>query len=298
MDRFDCRQSGGLAVNGAGNSERIWIMPLRFEGKVAVITGAAHGLGASHALAFAREGAIVVVTDLCHDLPEARYGMGNQEEMTGLVKEIQAMGGQAIGIRCDVSKADDVEGMVQRVIDEFGKIDILVNNAGIAFVATPIWKVAEEAWDLTVDVMLKGTFLCCKYVLPHMMKQRYGKVVNTGSIGSRGQRYNAPYSAVKAGIQVFTLAVAKDVGKYNINVNCVSPGSVYTPMMQGACKDAAPGMGKAEDEVYASVCKQCHILGREITATDISNAVLFLCSEEARNVNGHVLFVDGGFLNI
>ncbi|MBN1614262.1 MAG: SDR family oxidoreductase, partial [Deltaproteobacteria bacterium] len=262
------------------------------------ITGAAHGLGASHALAFAREGAAVAVTDICDDLPEARYGMGKQEEMTGVVKEIQAMGGRAVGIRCDVRNAGDVEGMVQRVIDEFGKIDILVNNAGIAFVATPLWKVTEAAWDLTVDVMLKGTFLCCKYVLPHMMEQRCGKIVNTGSIGARGQKYNAPYSAVKAGIQVFTLAVAKDVGKYNINVNCVSPGSVYTPMMQGACRDAASVLGRAEEEFYDSVCKGCHILGRGITEVDISNAVLFLCSEEARNVNGHVLYVDGGFLNI
>jgi len=270
-------------------------MPLRFEGKVAIITGAAHGLGACHALAFAKEGASVAVTDVCQDPPDARYAMGKQDEMNSVVEEIQAMGQRAIGLRCDVSKADDVESMVKRVLEEFGKIDILVNNAGIAFVATPIWKVTEEAWDLTVDVMLKGTYLCCKYVLPHMIKQRYGKIVNTGSIGSRGQRHNAPYSAVKAGIQVFTLAVAKDVGKYNINVNCVSPGSVYTPMMQGACKDASQDLKMQGEQLYAWICKQCHILGREILAEDISNSVLFLCSEEARNVNGHVLFVDGGF---
>jgi len=273
-------------------------MSARFEGKVAIITGAAHGLGASHALAFAREGASVAVTDICHDLPEARYAMGTEGEVNSVVKEIQGMGQRAIGIRCDVSKAKDVENMVQRAVDEFGKIDILVNNAGIAFVATPIWEVSEEAWDLTVDVMLKGTFLCCKYVLPHMIKQRYGKIVNTGSIGARGNRHNAPYSAVKAGIHTFTLALAKDVGEYNINVNCVSPGGVYTPMMRGAIKDLAKDLGMPEDEVYATACKQNAILGREITAQDISNAVLFLCSEEARNVNGEVLYVDGGFLHI
>ena len=270
-------------------------MPLRFEGKVAIITGAAHGLGASHALAFAREGASVAVTDICENLPDARYAMGRQEEMNSIVEEIQAMGQRAIGVRCDVSKADDVESMVKSVLDEFGKIDILVNNAGIAFVATPIWEVTEEAWDLTVDVMLKGTYLCCKYVLPHMIKQRYGKIVNTGSIGSRGQQHNAPYSAVKAGIQVFTLAVAKDVGKYNINVNCVAPGAVYTPMMHGACKDASQDLKIEGEQLYSWICKQCHILGREILPEDISHSVLFLCSEEARNVNGHVLFVDGGF---
>jgi NAD(P)-dependent dehydrogenase (short-subunit alcohol dehydrogenase family) len=271
-------------------------MPARFEGKVAIVTGAAHGLGASHALAFAREGANVVVTDICQDLPEARYAMGAEAEMNGVVKEIQDLGQRAIGIRCDVSKAEDVENMVQRVVDEFGKIDILINNAGIAFTATPIWEVSEEAWDLTVDIMLKGTFLCCKYVLPHMIKQRYGKIVNTGSIGARGQQHNAPYSATKAGIQVFTLAVAKDVGEYNININCVSPGAVYTSMMRRALKDAVPDV--PEDVAYAVGCQRFHILGREILPQDISNAVLFLCSEEARNVNGHVLFVDGGFLGI
>ena len=271
-------------------------MPARFEGKVAIVTGAAHGLGASHALAFAREGANVVVTDICQDLPEARYAMGAEAEMNGVVKEIQDLGGRAIGIRCDVSNAKDVENMVQRVVDEFGKIDILINNAGIAFTATPIWEVSEEAWDLTVDIMLKGTFLCCKYVLPHMIKQRYGKVVNIGSIGSRGQQHNAPYSATKAGIQIFTLAMAKDVGEYNININCVSPGSVYTSMMEDALKHALPDV--PGDVAYELGCKRFHILGREILPQDISNAVLFLCSEEARNVTGHVLFVDGGFLGI
>jgi len=147
-------------------------MPARFEGKVAIVTGAAHGLGASHALAFAREGADVAVTDVCHDLPGARYAMGAEADMNSVVKEIHDLGRRAIGIKCDVSKANDVENMAQRVVDEFGKIDILVNNAGIAFVATPIWELSEEAWDLTVDVMLKGTFLCCKYVLPHMIKQQ------------------------------------------------------------------------------------------------------------------------------
>jgi NAD(P)-dependent dehydrogenase (short-subunit alcohol dehydrogenase family) len=270
----------------------------KFEGKVAIITGAAHGLGASHALAFGREGADVAVTDVCHDLPGARYGMGAEDEMNSVVKEIQDLGSRAIGIKCDVSKDEDVEEMVQKVADEFGKIDILVNNAGIAFVAIPIWEFTEEAWDMTVDIMLKGTFLCCKYVLPHMIKQQYGKIVNTGSIAARGQQHNAPYSAVKAGIQILTLAMAKDAGEYNININCVSPGPVLTPMVRGAQKMSNPDSVIPEDEAYAAACQKYHILGRGILAQDISNAVLFLCSEDARNVNGHVLFVDGGFLAI
>ena len=273
-------------------------MAIRFEGKVVIVTGAAHGLGASHALAFTREGADVAVTDICHDLPGARYGMGAQEEMNSVVKEIQDLGRRAIGIKCDVSKAKDVENMVERVMDEFGKIDILVNNAGIAFVAIPIWELTEEAWDMTVDIMLKGTFLCSKYALPHMIKQRYGKIVNTGSIGARTNRYNDAYSAVKAGIHTLTLAMAKDVGEYNINVNCVSPGPVLTSMVRGAQKMRDPYSVIPADEAYAATIQRTSILGREILAQDISNAVLFLCSDEARNVNGHVLYIDGGFLAV
>ena len=273
-------------------------MSPRFDGKVAIITGAAHGLGASHALAFAREGADVVVSDISQDLPDARYPMGNEEEVNSVVKEIQEMGRRAIGVKCDVTKAQEVEAMVQKTMDEFGKIDILVNNAGIAFVATPVWEVAEEAWNLTVDIMFKGTFLCCKYVMPHMIKRKYGKIVNTGSIGSRGHRHNVPYSAVKAGIEAFTLAAAKDVGEHNINVNCVSPGTVRTPMVDGALKDAGKDLDISEEELFDEFCKQQQILGNGILPEDISNGVLFLCSEEARNVNGHVLFVDGGFLGI
>jgi NAD(P)-dependent dehydrogenase (short-subunit alcohol dehydrogenase family) len=273
-------------------------MDARFAGKVAIITGAAHGLGASHARAFAREGANVIVTDICHDQGDLKYSMGKESEMYEVVREIERSGGQAIGIKCDVTQARDVEEMVGKVVNRFGKVDILVNNAGIAFVATPLWEVSEKSWDLTVDVMLKGTFLCCKFVLPHMIKQKYGKIVNTSSVGARAQRHIAPYSAVKAGIEILTLATAKDVGEYNINVNCVGPGPVYTPLLQGITEGAARDSGIPPDEFYAAICKKFSILGKEILQQDVSNAVLFLSSEEARNINGSVLYVDGGFLSI
>ncbi len=270
----------------------------RFKDKVAIITGAAHGLGANHALAFAREGADVVVSDICQDIEDATYGMGSQDEVSGVIQKIQDMGRRAIGVKCDVSKADEVEAMVQRAIDEFGKIDILVNNAGIAFVATPIWEVTESIWDLTMNVMLKGTFLCTKAVLPHMIKQKSGKIVNVSSIAAKGNRYNVPYSAVKAGIEIFTLGTAKDVGEHKINVNCVAPGSVRTPMVNGALNDISKGMDASPDDIYQEVVKQMQILGNGISMDDITNGVLFLCSEEARNVNGHTLYVDGGLLHL
>lgn len=271
----------------------------KLEGKIAIVTGAAHGLGASHALALAREGSDVAAVDICHDLPYPKYPLGTEEELNSVVKEIQALGRRAIAIRCDVTKSDEVEKMVKRVVDEFGKIDILVNNAGIQAIYAPVWECPEEAWDFTIDIHLKGTFLCCKYVLPHMINQNSGKVINVTSIAGReGQAGNAPYGAAKAGIVNFTHAIAKEVAPHNINVNCVGPGLVLTPMVRGALGPIAEGMGVSIEQFYATACGMYHALGREVLPEDISNVVVFLASEEARNINGWVIYVDGGHVAI
>jgi len=270
----------------------------RLEGKVAIVTGAAHGLGASHAVALAREGADVAVVDIGHDLPHAQYSLGTEEETNSVVREIRTLGRRAIGIRGDVSKAKEVQEMVKRVVDEFGKIDILVNNAAIALVALPLWEVTEEQWDQLMDVNLKGTFLCCKYVLPHMIKQQSGKIINIGSIwGREGGASAAPYSASKGGVHNLTHALAKDTAPYNININCVAPGIIRTPMAVEAHKRIAPSMGIPWEEVYSTLCKMYTIFGREQTAQDVSNAVVFLASAEARNIHGSVIYVDGGHLS-
>jgi len=267
----------------------------RLEGKVAIVTGAAHGLGASHAIALSREGSDVAAVDICRDLPYPKYPLGTEEELNSVVKEIQALGRRAIAIKCDVSKSSDVQKMVKRVVDEFGKIDILVNNAGVAVGNIPVWEFPEEAYDLVVGVTLKGTFLCCKYVLPHMIDQKSGKVINITSIAGReGQAGNSPYCAAKAGIVTFTHAIAKDVAPHNINVNCVGPGLVLTPMVRGVLGPVAEGMGISVEQVYAGACGMYHAFGREVLPEDVSNAVVFLASEEARNINGWVIYVDGG----
>jgi len=267
----------------------------RLEGKVAIVTGAAHGMGASHAVALAKEGADVAAVDICHDIPEAPYGLGTEAEQSSVVKEVEALGRRAIAINCDVSNADEVEKMVKSVVDKFGKVDILVNNAAIALVAAPLWELREEQWDKLMDVNLKGTFLCCKYVLPHMIKQQYGKIINIGSVwGREGAATAVAYSASKGGIHNFTHALAKDVAPYNINVNAVAPAITRTPMLEAAAEALGATMGMTPEEFYEFQLQNLTILNRDIPAEDVSNAVVFLASEEARSIDGMVIYVDGG----
>lgn len=267
----------------------------RVEGKVAVVTGAAHGMGASHALCLAREGADVAVVDICREQPQAGYAMGNQEESRKVVDEIKAMGRRAIAVQCDVSRADEVKAMVDAVIREFGQIDILVNNAAIALPVTPLWEVSEAQWDKVMAVNLKGIFLCCKYALPHMIERRCGKIVNIGSVwGREGGQGAAAYSASKGGVHNLTHALAKDSARYNINVNAVAPGLIRTPMQQASQDLMARNLGVESEALGKQFIEMLSIFGREIPPEDVSNAVLFLASEESRNVDGMVIYVDGG----
>lgn len=270
-------------------------MTKRLEGKVAIVTGAAHGMGASHALCLAEEGANVAVVDICKNIPDAGYSMGSEDEMQGIVEKVQGLGGRAVGISCDVSKEDQVINMVDRVIDEFGKIDILVNNAAIGLDPLPLWEVSLDQWERLMAVNLRGIFLCCKYALPHMVSQESGKVINIGSVwGREGGMGAAPYSASKAGVHNLTHALAKDVAAYNINVNAVAPGLVKTPMQQAAEEALAEKVGKSRKEIYDMTSSMLSIFNREVTPEDVSNAVVFLATEESRNINGMVIYVDGG----
>ena len=270
----------------------------RVDGKVAIVTGAAHGMGRSHCLVLAQEGADIAAVDIGRDQQLAPYQMATEDELTHVVKDAQALDRRAIGIKCDVTKGDEVEQMVERVVSEFGKIDILVNNVGVSGGAL-ITNTTEEYWDFMLAVNLKSQFLCCKYVLPHMMKQQSGKIVNIGSVNGReGSAGITAYCAAKGGVHNFTHALAKEVAPYNINVNCVAPCAVNTPMLQGGAAMASKTYGIKEEEFYDNFCKMMHILGREIKVEDISNAVLFLASEESRNIDGSVIYVDGGHIRV
>ena len=269
-------------------------MASRLEGEVGIVTGAAHGLGATLASTLAREGASVAAVDVCHDLPPVSYPMGTEEELNKVVEEIKALGRRAIAVKCDVSKASEVERMIKRVLDEFGRIDILVNNAGVV-TFTPFVDLTEEEWNLIMDVNLKGPFHCCKYVLPHMIAQKAGKIVNIGSVNGReGMPGFAHYCCAKAGVHMLTDVLSLEMAEHNINVNCVAPGTIWgTPMVDWAVgRNVLEGIDP--HEAYLDACKRMYTLGREQTPEDIANAMLFLVSEESRNITGYTIYVDGG----
>jgi len=266
----------------------------RVEGKVAIVTGAAAGMGTAHALALAREGADVAGVDIGRDQPLSPVRGGTMTALEKLVQEIRALGRRAIAIKCDVSKADEVEKMVKTVVDEFGKIDILVNNAGVV-TATPFVELTEEEWDWVMAVNLKGAFFCCQYVVPHMIAQKAGKIVNIGSVNGReGMPGFAHYCCAKAGVHMLTDVLSLEMAEHNINVNCVAPGTIWgTPMVDWAVeRNVLEGVDPYQ--AYLDACKRMYTLGREQTPEDIANAMLFLVSEESRNMTGYTIYVDGG----
>ncbi len=269
-------------------------MASKLEGKVGIVTGAAVGMGRAHALTLAREGADVAAVDICRDQPLSPVSGGGEEALNKLVEEIRSLGRRAIGVKCDVSKADEVENMVTTVIDEFGKIDILVNNAGVA-VSSPFVDLTEEEWDWIMNVNLKGTFFCCKYVVPHMIAQKAGKIVNIGSVNGReGHPGFAHYCCSKAGVHMLTDVLSLEMAPHHINVNCVAPGTVWgTPMVDWAMK-LMSAEGTNPREFYLDFIKRWYTLGQEQTPEDIANAMLFLVSEESRNITGYTIYVDGG----
>jgi 3-oxoacyl-[acyl-carrier protein] reductase len=250
-------------------------MTQRFRNRVALITGAARGMGRACALAFAGEGARVVVVD------------ANLAGAQGVCGEIESAGGKGIALSCDVSRSDHVGEMLRRALEAFGTIDILVNNAGILRATTPLETISEEEWDMVLDVNLKGAFLCTRAVLPIMRKRHYGKIVNISSSAGRStsELGGAHYTVSKTGMLGLTRHTAREYGQYGINVNSICPGLVETPMIRE----------QASKERLDHWLKQIP-LGRFADPSEEADLVLFLCSEEARYITGATIDFNGGSL--
>jgi NAD(P)-dependent dehydrogenase (short-subunit alcohol dehydrogenase family) len=243
---------------------------------VAIITGAGSGIGQATALLFAEEGAKVVVADY---VPE-----GGRKT----VEMIRRAGGEAIFVEADVSKADDVEGMVQTTVETYGRIDILFNNAAVTIPAS-IVEASEEVWDKTMNIDLKGVFLPSKYSIPHMIEGGGGSVINTASMcGLVASPNQAPYSAAKGGVIALTRQMAIDYAPHNIRVNGIAPSEVRTPMFLGFI-NRAPDPEKKMEELVARIP-----LGRVAEPEELARAALFLASDESSYDTGVTLPVDGG----
>jgi len=251
---------------------------LRLKEKVTIITGSAGGLGKTCAQRLSREGAAVVIIDI------------NQEEIDRTVNEIKALGNKCIGFMCDISKKAQVEDTVKKVIEEWGKVDILVNNAGGALhTKAKFEEVTEKDWDIVMNVNLKGAFFCCKAVVPYMMKQGGGRIVNVSALAGRAAASLAgiQYTSAKAGIGGLTRHLAKEMGKYNIYANAVAPGITMSgPRVEALWNE------KSEEEkrkVLSSIP-----LGRLGKPEDVANVILFLASEEASYITGVTIDSNGG----
>jgi NAD(P)-dependent dehydrogenase (short-subunit alcohol dehydrogenase family) len=245
-----------------------------FAGKVAFVTGAASGIGRATALAFAREGASVVVADASE--------RGSQEA----ARTIKEGGGRALAIRCDVSQAEDVKAALDKTVETFGRLDYAFNNAGVEQPVMPAADLTEEEWDRIVDIDLRGVFLCMKHEIPLMLKQGGGAIVNTSSgAGVKGIAGQAAYCAAKYGVVGLSKAAALDYAKSNIRVNAVCPGIIETPMMDRF----SGGTPEGRERVIAQ-----EPVGRMGRPEEIAAAVLWLCSDATAFVVGHALVVDGG----
>lgn len=249
------------------------------QNKVALVTGGSSGIGRATALAFAREGARVVIQDL--------DATGGDDTVAG----VRDLGGEAVFIEGDVSKRDDVQAAIKEAVGAYGRLDYAFNNAAPSTTAAPMHEYDEEAWDLNIAVLLKGVWLGMKYQIQHMLESGGGAIVNTSSImGQVGSTYGScAYVAAKHGVLGLTRSAALEYGKRDIRINAVCPGVIHTPRLDRLI-ERDPDTGYVERETLK------HPIGRIGQAGDVAEAVVWLCSDAASFVHGHAMAVDGGYL--
>jgi SDR family mycofactocin-dependent oxidoreductase len=274
---------------------------MRFCDQVVLITGAARGQGRAHALAFAREGAHLVICDTPRQYASVPYALSSPEDLVQVAREIEDIGQHVIAVPADVTDLDAMQQLVDRAIEQFGHLDIVIANAGLySFGST--WELTEQQWDETLAVVLKGVWITCKVVIPSMLAQRRGKIICTGSTGSfKGLPGLGHYVAAKHGVIGLVKTLAIELAPYNINVNAVCPTTVDTGIVnnQAFFEYFAGGQGPnaKRDYVIARMNEMNLFPDRGLLVPeDVSAAVLWLASEEARHITGYALPVDAGFL--
>lgn len=249
---------------------------LSLQGKVAIVTGSAQGIGRVTAIKIAQQGARTAIVDL------------NLEGAENVAREIKEIGGEAIPLKVDVTDFDQINGMVDRLRKQYGRIDILVNNVG--------WNRTQdfvndtpEFWEKIISLNLKAHIFCSHAALKVMIEQRYGKIVNIGSDSGRvGNPRDAVYSACKSGLMGLTKSLAREMGKYGININCICPGPTETQLLHSSFSD------QAQEEAFIKAMEKMIPLRRIGKPEDVAHTVLFLVSDEAQYVTGQVLSVSGG----
>ena len=256
---------------------------MELEGKVAIVTGGSQGIGKAIALAYAREGADVVLA--------AR----SREKIEAVARQISETGRRALGVPTDVSKKSDVEAMVTETIGRFGKLDILVNNVGIAGPNAAVVEIKEEEWDEVMAVNLKGTMLCSQAALKHMIPQKRGWIINMSAIGGiRGYPRRSPYGVSKWGINGFTQALAVEVGPQNIQVNAICPGPVAGERLATVIARQAKATGVTPEEIEEGFRKKSP-MGKIVTETEVAELAVFLASERSSGITGQIINIMAGY---
>lgn len=256
-------------------------MDLGLSGKTAIVTGGGNGIGKAICIGLAREKVKVIVTDL------------NEKAASNVALEIEKNGGQASFSFIDVTNVESIKEVVRISLNKLRRIDILVNSAGIISIADVV-RLTETDWDRVIDVNAKGVFLCCKIILPHMITQKYGKIVNISSqAGPTGFPYEAHYSASKAAVIAFSQALAREIAQYKINVNSVCPGSIETELNKIVNDETARLLGILPMEKYQKTIERTP-LGRKGTPEDVANMVTFLVSDKLNFMTGQAINITGG----
>jgi 3-hydroxybutyrate dehydrogenase len=254
------------------------------KGKVAIVTGGASGIGLAIVESLAQAGVNCVIADM--DVSGGERA----------VVKLQEAGFTSLFVKTNVSSPDDVRHLVEAAVEKFGRLDILVNNAGLQHVA-PVVDFPEERWNLLIGVMLTGTFLCCKYALPHMIQQKWGRIINVNSIhGKVGSPFKVAYVSAKHGVLGLTKVVALEVAENNITCNAICPAYVRTPLVEKQIADQARHNGISEEDVIQKIMLVPAAIRRLLDPSEVASLVRYLCTDEAAGITGAALDIDLGWM--